>query len=175
MDYELIAKVADVHPEWQLAIVGPVCKVDEADLPKRANIHWLGGRDYSQLPAYCKGFDVCLMPFARNEATEYINPTKALEYMATATPIVSSDVPDVVANFASVVKIATHHDGFIAACRVALAAPDALAIARGLRLAGANTWDAIVAKLEGHLSETLSDKRFSPTAVTSAARLIVPA
>jgi glycosyltransferase involved in cell wall biosynthesis len=106
MDYDLVAKVADAHPEWNIVIVGPMAKVEASDLPQRANIHWLGGRDYSQLPSYTKSFDVCLMPFARNEATEYINPTKALEYMATAKPIVSTAVPDVVSNFASVVKIA---------------------------------------------------------------------
>ena len=59
-------------------------------MPQRPNLHWLGGRDYALLPAYVKGFDVCLMPFAINEATEYINPTKALEYMATGRPIVST-------------------------------------------------------------------------------------
>jgi glycosyltransferase involved in cell wall biosynthesis len=112
MDYDLVAKVADAHPEWNIVIVGPMAKVEESDLPQRANIHWLGGRDYAQLPSYTKSFDVCLMPFARNEATEYINPTKALEYMATAKPIVSTAVPDVVSNFASVVKIADSHEEF---------------------------------------------------------------
>jgi glycosyltransferase involved in cell wall biosynthesis len=158
LDYELIAKLADENPNWSIAMVGPVCKVDPADLPQRSNLHWLGGRDYSQLPSYTKGFDVALMPFARNEATEYINPTKALEYMATGTPIVSSDVPDVVSNFAQVVKIATNHDEFIAMCRKSLAQPDEVAVERGLKMADANTWDAIVAKLEKHIKDALDSK-----------------
>lgn len=158
MDYDLVAKVADAHPEWNIVIVGPMAKVEEADLPKRPNIHWMGGRDYAQLPSYTKSFDVCLMPFARNEATEYINPTKALEYMATAKPIVSTAVPDVVSNFASVVKIANSHDEFLTMCEAAVAEPDQVAVERGVKMAKDNTWDAIVAKLEGHISDALAEK-----------------
>src|SRR6185295_2368594 len=99
LDYDLIAKLADANPDWNVAIIGPVVKVDPKSLPVRPNLHWLGRRNYAELPAYTKGFDVCLMPFALNEATEYINPTKALEYMATGTQIVSSAVSDVVSNF----------------------------------------------------------------------------
>ena len=139
-------------------MVGPVCKVDPTHLPRRQNLYWLGGRDYSQLPAYTKALDVCLMPFALNEATEFINPTKALEYMATGTPIVSSAVPDVVSNFAAVVKIANNQDEFIEMCRVAISQPDEVAIERGLKMADANTWDAIVSKLEAHIDKAISQK-----------------
>ncbi len=90
-------------------------------VPQRPNLHWLGGRDYSLLPAYVKRFDVCLMPFAINEATEYINPTKALEYMATGKPIVSTPVEDVVLQFSGVVKISQTSEEFIALCSEAAA------------------------------------------------------
>jgi glycosyltransferase involved in cell wall biosynthesis len=153
MDYELIAKLADAERDWDIVMVGPTAKIDERDLPRRTNLHWLGGREYSQLPAYAKAFDVCLMPFALNEATEYINPTKALEYMATATPIVSTPVPDVVSNFASALHIAHSHDEFIALCRAAIKEPDKTLIKSGLHLAQENTWEAIVAKLEAHLED----------------------
>lgn len=113
LDYDLIEKLAAARPDWHLVIIGPVAKVNPDDFPRAANIHWMGGRDYSQLPEYTKRFDIALMPFALNEATEYINPTKALEYMATATPIVSTPVPDVVSNFASVVKISESTEDFI--------------------------------------------------------------
>ncbi|MGN6641894.1 MAG: glycosyltransferase, partial [Verrucomicrobiota bacterium] len=73
MGYELIAALADANPDWSLAIIGPVLKVDANSFPYRPNLHWLGQRPYEDLPAYCKGFDVCLMPFALNESTEYIN------------------------------------------------------------------------------------------------------
>ncbi len=158
MDYELVEKLADANPKWNVVIVGPVCKVDPKTLPQRANLHWLGGRDYTQLPAYTKAFDVCLMPFALNEATEYINPTKALEYMATAKPIVSSAVPDVVSNFSKVVQIAHSHEAFIWLCQNAVAQPDQKLISRGLKMAHDNTWDAIVAQLEAHIDNVLQAK-----------------
>jgi glycosyltransferase involved in cell wall biosynthesis len=155
LDYELIARLADADPAWNVCVIGPACKVDPADFPQRPNLCWMGGREYSQLPAYAKAFDVCLMPFALNEATEYINPTKALEYMATGTPIVSSAVPDVVSNFSEVVAVADSHDEFIAACRRALEAPNTERLQQGLQMAAANTWEAIVAKMEKHIEHAL--------------------
>lgn len=158
LDYELVAHLAESRPHWSIAMVGPVTKVDEGLLPKAPNLHWLGHRSYSDLPALCKGFDLCLMPFALNEATEFINPTKALEYMATGRGIVSTAVPDVVHNFGSVVKIARSREEFAQFCEMALDQPDAEAIARGLKMARRNSWDSIVSELERHLAETLQRK-----------------
>jgi glycosyltransferase involved in cell wall biosynthesis len=155
MDYELVAKLADANPDWSVAIIGPAIKVDPAQFPKRPNLHWLGGREYKDLPAYCKGFDVCLMPFAMNEHTEYINPTKSLEYMATGRVIVSSAVPDVISNFGSVVKVARTHDEFIALCSEAAEAPDQKAIERGLKMASENSWESIVNNLDQHIRDVL--------------------
>jgi glycosyltransferase involved in cell wall biosynthesis len=95
------------------------------------------------------------MPFAMNEATEYINPTKALEYMATGRPIVSTPVPDVVSNFGKVVKIGQSHEEFIELCRAAIKEPDAEALTRGLKMADENQWETIVAKLEEHIQDVL--------------------
>ncbi len=164
IDYDLLAKLAEACPDWSIAVIGPVLKVDERALPRRANLHWLGKRPYTDLPAYAKAFDVCLMPFARNEATEYINPTKALEYMATGRNIVSTAVSDVVHNFGSVVKIANTHDEFIELCRQAVAEPDKTAIKLGLRMANENTWDLIVERLERHVREALEKKFQIPNA-----------
>ncbi|MDQ3813140.1 MAG: glycosyltransferase [Armatimonadota bacterium] len=158
MDYELLAKLAEANPQWSIVMVGPRCKVEESELPQRPNIHWLGGRNYADLPAYAKGFDMCMMPFALNAATEYINPTKALEYMATGKPIVSSAVPDVVSNFSQVVKVASGHEEFIALCQAAIAQLDQVAVERGQKMAEANTWDAIVAKLEKHIADVFTSK-----------------
>ncbi|HEV8184547.1 MAG TPA: glycosyltransferase [Chthoniobacterales bacterium] len=158
LDYELLAKLADHNPQWNIAIVGPHTKVDPADFPQRENLHFLGGRDYSKLPAYAKAFDVCMMPFARNEATEFINPTKALEYMATGTPIVSSDIEDVVLQFSGEVSIATSHEEFIAACDQSIEQPNALQIAAGLKKAKANSWESIVAQLEKHVEDVLTSR-----------------
>ena len=155
MDYELVAKLADANPGWSIAIIGPVMKVDAASLPKRSNLHWLGQQPYEKLPAFCKGFDVCLMPFALNEATEFINPTKALEYMATERPIVSSAVPDVVRNFGEVVKIGRTHDEFIELCRQAVEKPDRERLEGGLKMAAENSWERIVGELENHIEMAL--------------------
>jgi glycosyltransferase involved in cell wall biosynthesis len=159
LDYELIGKLAAANPNWHVVIIGPSCKVDPATFPQAANLHWPGRREYAQLPSYTKAFDVCLMPFAMNEATEFINPTKALEYMATGRPIVSTPVPDVVANFGTVVKIAREHDKFIELCRQEALQPDEAAIARGISMAEENQWETIVQKLEGHIEDVLQKKR----------------
>src|SRR5262249_20609901 len=98
------------------------------------------------------------MPFALNEATEFINPTKALEYMATARPIIGTEVPDVVLNFGSVVKIARTREEFLLLCDNALDRPDTESIGRGLKMAQQNSWDCVVAQLENHLTEALHAK-----------------
>lgn len=156
IDYELLAKLADARPDWHVAMVGPVAKVDPADFPRRPNLHWLGKRAYEELPAITKGFSACLMPFALNAATEYINPTKALEYMAAGRPVVSTALDEVKLNFARVCRIARSHDEFIAHCEAEVESPSRTRIQHGLRLARENTWEAIVERMEGHLREALA-------------------
>ena len=166
MDYDLIAALADHNPNWNVVIVGPTAKVDPADFPRRTNLHWLGSRSYAELPAYAKAFDVCLMPFAINAATEFINPTKALEYMATATPIISTAIDDVVLQFSDVVRVADAHEKFIAFCEREAARPTQARIRRGLQRARSNTWDSIVVQLEAHVEQALEAKR--PISFTAA-------
>jgi glycosyltransferase involved in cell wall biosynthesis len=159
LDYELIAALADGNPGGSVVMVGPWTKVDRAAFPERPNLHWLGARDYSDLPAYAKRFDVCLMPFALNEATEFINPTKALEYMATGRPIVSTPIEDVVRQFEDVVKIASTAGEFVAACRRAAECPNRVGVRRGLKVASWNSWESIVERLEGHVVEIINRSR----------------
>jgi glycosyltransferase involved in cell wall biosynthesis len=168
LDYDLLARIADHNSDWNVAIVGPHTKVDPTDFPKRENLHFLGGRDYSELPSYAKAFDVCMMPFAKNEATEFINPTKALEYMATGTPIVSTDIEDVVLQFSGEVSIAETHEEFVAACERSIEHPDAERIAAGLKKARANSWESIVAQLEKHVEDILTSRE-TVTSSSSAA------
>jgi glycosyltransferase involved in cell wall biosynthesis len=120
-DPELVGEVADAHPEWQIVLAGPVVKIDQERLPKRANIHYLGQQAYERLPDLLAGWDVCLMPFAINEATKFISPTKVLEYMAAQLPIVSTPIADVVNPYGHVVAIAHDAQQFVAACEAALA------------------------------------------------------
>ncbi|MDB6057050.1 MAG: glycosyltransferase, partial [Verrucomicrobiales bacterium] len=159
LDYELIAKLAEANPHWSVVMIGPVVKVDPNSLPVRGNLYWLGRREYAQLPDYTKAFNVCLMPFAMNEATEFINPTKALEYMATGRPIVSTPVPDVVTNFSKVVKVATAHDEFIELCRQAVQERHDFNVEGGLEMAEQNGWDVIVGKLESHIRDVFGRKQ----------------
>ena len=95
IELELIAALADAHPEWQMVMVGSVVKISQEKLPRRSNIHWLGQQRYEDLPHFMAGWDVCLLPFAVNDATRFISPTKTLEYMAAERPSVSTCIRDV--------------------------------------------------------------------------------
>jgi glycosyltransferase involved in cell wall biosynthesis len=158
IDYDLLAALADATT-GSVVMVGPSTKVDPATFPRRANLHWLGGRDYAELPAYAKSFEVCLMPFALNKATEFINPTKALEYMGTGKPIISTRVEDVIMQFSDVVLIAASQTDFIAKAARYAVRPDQARIKRGFELVKRNSWESIVRQLEGHIADTLTSKR----------------
>ncbi|MDO7844957.1 glycosyltransferase family 1 protein [Hymenobacter sp. M29] len=96
LDIELLRELSQQHPEWQFVIIGPVVKIDPATLPRTANVHYLGGKDYKELPAYLKGWDVATLLFADNESTKFISPTKTPEYLAAGNPVVSTPIRDVV-------------------------------------------------------------------------------
>jgi UDP-galactopyranose mutase len=99
LDIELLDKVAQLRPDWHFVIIGPVVKIDPATLPRHENIHYLGGKSYQELPAYLAGWDVAMMPFARNESTRFISPTKTPEYLAGGKPVVSTSIKDVVRSY----------------------------------------------------------------------------
>ncbi len=169
LDYTLLAALADARSDWSIAMIGPATKVDVDSLPRRPNLHWLGARPYEQLPAITKGFSACLMPFAINAATEYINPTKALEYMAAGRPVVGTAINEVRSNFSNVCRIARTHEEFIKLCRREASSPSRLRIQRGLKLAAENTWEAITAKMEAHINEALAQRRERHVQATPAA------
>jgi UDP-galactopyranose mutase len=123
MDLDLLAALADARPEWSLVVVGPVVKIDPEALPKRPNIHYLGGKSYEELPKYLGGWNVALMPFAINESTRFISPTKTPEYLSGGRPVVSTPIVDVVRHYGELeaVKVAATPDEFITACDQALA------------------------------------------------------
>ncbi len=145
LDLDLLAQVADARPQWQLVMVGPVVKIDPGSLPRRPNLHWLGQQDYGALPAFIQGWDCCLLPFALNEATRFISPTKTLEYMACGKPVVSTPIRDVAGPQGDLVAIADGPQAFVAACETALALRPAqradLARRLARRVAG-TSWDA---------------------------------
>ena len=153
-DIELLAKVAEMRPDWSFVMVGPVVKIAEEDLPKRPNIHYLGGKTYDQLPAYLSGWDVALMPFAMNESTQFISPTKTPEYLAGGKPVVSTPIKDVVRHYGELegVKIASTPEEFVAACEEALELsrnPESGWLAEADLMLSASSWDTTQARMAG--------------------------
>lgn len=122
MDLELLDGLASTRPDWQFVIIGPVVKIDPATLPRHANLHYLGGKSYQELPQYLAGWDVAMLPFARNESTRFISPTKTPEYLAAGKPVVSTAIRDVVRPYGEqgLVQIADTVSDFVAAIEVAL-------------------------------------------------------
>jgi UDP-galactopyranose mutase len=122
LDTHLLAGIADARPDWQLVMIGPIVKIDPADLPQRPNIHYLGAKSYAELPRYIAGWDVALILFARNEATRFISPTKTPEYLAAGKPVVSTSIRDVVSPYGDLglVRIADAVPDFVQACAAAL-------------------------------------------------------
>lgn len=152
VDLDLVADLAQALPDWKVQMVGPVAKIDPAALPQAPNLAYLGPQPYDRLPEVMAGFDVALMPFALNEATRSISPTKTLEYLAAGLPVVSTRVPDVVADHRAMVELEDHGAGFARACRRARGQDprardgDVDAVLRG------QTWDSIV----GRMSDVMS-------------------
>ena len=125
MDLNLLDAIAAERPDWHVVILGPCVKIDPATLPRRPNIHYLGMKKYEELPRYLSGWDVALLPFARNKSTKFISPTKTPEYLAAGRPVVSTSVRDVVRPYGDeqLVHIADTPADFIAAIETALEAP----------------------------------------------------
>ncbi len=116
LDLELLSGLAQRLPHWEIRLVGPVVKIQPSDLPQAPNIAYLGLQPYARLPEVMAEFDVAVMPFALNEATRSISPTKTLEYLAAGLPVVSTHVPDVVADYHDVVDLQEDAAGFARAC-----------------------------------------------------------
>jgi len=174
MDVELVARVADARPDWHFVLVGPVVKIDPADLPRRDNLHYLGGRDYAALPAYVAHWDVAMMPWAHNDATRFISPTKTPEYLAAGRPVVSTGVADVVRTYAdeALVRIADTAADFEAAIAAALAegpAERAAWLARADRFLARDSWDRTWARMRAEILAALPAPVETPRAARVAA------
>jgi len=173
-DTELLDAVAAMRPHWSFVMVGPVVKISEEDLPKRPNIHYLGGKTYDQLPAYLSGWDVALMPFAMNESTQFISPTKTPEYLAGGRPVVSTPIKDVVRHYGHLegVKIAATPDEFVAACEEALELahhPESGWLAEADLMLSASSWDTTQARMAGLIADLLGMRTGAGLALLVAA------
>lgn len=144
MDLQLLEGVARLRPDWQLVMLGPVVKIDEGDLPRLKNIHYLGSKAYADLPSYVAGWDVALMPFAKNESTKFISPTKTPEYLAAGKPVVSTSIRDVVRPYSvqGLAHIADTPADFVAACEASMKEPIQKRLRRADVFLSRTSWDS---------------------------------
>ena len=173
-DIELLDKIAEMRPNWSFVMVGPVVKISEEDLPRRPNIHYLGGKTYAELPAYLSGWDVALMPFAMNESTQFISPTKTPEYLAGGKPVVSTPVKDVVRTYGHLegVKIAATADEFVEACEAALELsrnPESGWLAEADLMLSAASWNTTQARMAGLIADVMGTRTGASPALLVAA------
>jgi len=171
VDLELLGAVAAARPDWTLAMIGPVLKIAKEDLPQHPNILYYGKQEYRDLPGFLACFDVAILPFARNEATQFISPTKTLEYLACEKPFVSSPIKDVVDLYGEVVAIAESPEEFVTAIEGALAEGPADRIrrlARARALLTLHDWDAIAARMATLMGDALTSR--APAFATTATR-----
>ncbi|HEX8852246.1 MAG TPA: glycosyltransferase family 1 protein [Pyrinomonadaceae bacterium] len=164
-DTALLDGAAAARPDWQFVIIGPVVKIEESELPKRPNIHYLGSKSYKELPAYIAGWDVAALLFARNDSTRFISPTKTPEYLAAGKPVVSTSIRDVVRPYGELglVRIADEVDDFIKAA-AELGMDEAVDRSEWLEKVDAflskNSWDKTWARMS-ELIENVAARRLS--------------
>lgn len=145
MDVALVGEIAALRPDWQLMMIGPVVKIDPATLPRADNIHWLGGKQYADLPAYLANWDIGIMPFAINDATRFISPTKTPEFLAAGLPVVSTAIRDVVRPYGEfgLVEIASTAEETVAAVERLFARDRAPWLARVDAQLAKGSWDQV--------------------------------
>jgi len=161
LDLELIDATAAARPDWHLVLVGPVVKIDPDTLPRRPNIHYFGQRSYEELPGYLAGWDVCLLPFARNDSTRFISPTKTLEYMAAELPIVSTPITDVAEPYGDIVYLGATPEEFLVACDTALASDAEERNRRASlmrKVLSGTSWDVTVSAMEELLAAAVEKR-----------------
>jgi UDP-galactopyranose mutase len=168
IDYGILAALAASGAS--IVMVGPFAKIDPATLPRATSIHYTGQIPYAELPAHLAGFDVAIMPFARNEATAFISPTKTPEYLAGGKPVVSTSIADVISGYGEVVRFADEPATFVATCEAACA-PDPVRIVRGITLSAAAGWDAIVAQMALDMHGTFLGRRQATMGLPQDARV----
>jgi len=149
IDLDLLHNCAKKLPNVSFVMIGPLAKIEEGDLPKENNIHYPGMKSYNELPSYLKAFDIAMMPFALNDATKYISPTKTLEYMAAGKPIISTKITDVVRDYSDSVALIENDDEFCHAIQSLLNKKDQSAMElEYAKILEKTSWDATAEKME---------------------------
>ncbi|HYK42283.1 MAG TPA: glycosyltransferase family 1 protein [Thermoanaerobaculia bacterium] len=160
MDLELVRGVALARPDWQLVFLGPTAKIDPATFPKLPNVHALGRKSYEELPAYVAGWDVAMLPFARNESTRFISPTKTPEYLAAGRPVVSTSIRDVVRPYGQqgLARIADDVDDFVAAAEAALSEDPEPRLRRADAFLSKISWERTFSAIRRLMADTLDTR-----------------
>ena len=171
IDFALVDSVAAARPDWQLVMLGPTAKINPATLPRRPNLHWLGMKSYAELPEYLAGWSAGLMPFALNEATRFISPTKTPEFLAAGVPLVSTPVPDVVADWSGdgLVGIADGADQVVSAIEAAMGRPQRPWLTNVDRRLGHLSWKATWVRMHA-LIESAAERNGAKAPVSVASR-----
>lgn len=167
-DIDLLDRVAAARPDWHFVIIGPVVKIDPESLPKHANIHYLGGKKYNELPQYLAGWDIALLLFARNESTRFISPTKTPEYLAAGKPVISTSIRDVVRPYGEMklVEISDTPAEFIKAAEKILGRKDHVEwLTKVDAFLKDISWDKTWAQMSNLIAEVIERKR--PARATS--------
>jgi glycosyltransferase involved in cell wall biosynthesis len=160
MDLDLIAGLAAARPDRHFIFIGPIVKIPESSLPRGPNVHYLGTRAYADLPAYLAGWQVAMLPFARNEATRFISPTKVPEYLAAGLPVVSTSIPDVVSVFGKrgLVWIADSVPKFASAIELALRDDSGRRHEKVAEYLKETSWDRTWSQMRELLEETIRQR-----------------
>lgn len=149
IDLQLLHETSKKLPDVSFVMIGPLAKIEDADLPKERNIHYLGMKSYNELPAYLKVFDIAMMPFALNDATKYISPTKTLEYMAAGKPIISTKITDVVRDYSDSVSLIENADDFCITIKSLTDQKELLVTERGYdKILEKTSWNATADKMK---------------------------
>jgi UDP-galactopyranose mutase len=169
LDLELLTTVADARPDYQFVMLGPVVKISPESLPRRPNIHYLGRKSYDELPAYLSGWDVAIMPFALNDATRFISPTKTPEYLAGGKPVVSTAVRDVVEPYErlGLVRIARDPGGFARAIDAALLGEQLTSAEERDAFLADMSWDATWQKMRDLMMDVVAAQRVTLPMIAS--------
>jgi glycosyltransferase involved in cell wall biosynthesis len=162
MDLDLLQTISAEKPDWQFILIGPVVKIDPSTLPMAPNIHYLGGKSYEELPTYLAGWDVAMMPFAINDSTRFISPTKTPEYLAGGKPVVSTPIRDVVSPYGEkgLVYIANTASEFIKGIEQELTMENKQGWLKAVdTFLETNSWDNTVERMLYHINTKIEAKQ----------------
>jgi glycosyltransferase involved in cell wall biosynthesis len=161
MDTALVGQIAAMRPDWHFALVGPVVKIEESELPRAPNLHWLGGKSYKDLPHYLGHWDLGYMPFAINDATTFISPTKTPEFLAAGLPVVSTPIRDVVRPYGEkhLVEIAATAEEAVAALERLFAMPREPWLAAVDAFLATTSWDDTWRQMHRLIQARTADRR----------------